>query len=231
MPRETVTIELSKLEPYEAAAQLFAVIAYPDSQKDRVRFSDAICGWVLGELAQDDPEWASAPQPTKPRYWLAFAKGTTVEIAKGLRVINRQRVIAAKMAAQRYEEYRLFAMEGREPGWAQRPTSGKVIDAISMDLMHPERRATRGRKGKGTVDGENVTSRVWTPSRPVLHLCLALHQAVHVLSPNQQELNFGDFLTSKTPIAGIIREAAPISIAMRPCFDIKAEERIEVIAA
>jgi hypothetical protein len=229
MYRETVTIELSQLAPYEAAAQLFAVIAYPESQEDRVRFSDAICGWMLGQFAED-AEWASTPQTTLPRYWKALVSGPDVELRKGFRAINRERLIAAKMAAPRFEEFRQFALEGREPGQAPRPTSTKVTDEVSKDLMQPRRSAERGRKGE-VVASENIVRRAWVPSRPVLHLCLALHLAIHTSSPNQQDLNLGDFLTSKPTIAGILGAAEPIAIAMTPCFDIKPDELIEVIAA
>jgi hypothetical protein len=228
MPRETVTIELSKLAPYEAAAQLFAVIAYPYSQKDRVRFSDAICGWMLGQfIAANDQEWEPTSQA---RYWRALVKGPNVELAKGFRVINRERLIAAKMAAPGLEEFRQFMTQRRQPGWAPRPTSDEVIEAVSADLHHPKRPATRGRKGDGGGNRENIISRHWTPSKPVLHLCLSLHLNIHALSPNREDLHLGDFLPSKDTIAGIIGLAGGFSEAMR-LFNIEPEELIEVIAA
>jgi hypothetical protein len=70
MPRETVAIEISKLAPYEAAAQLLAVIAYPSNKRERERFADAICGWVLSQSWKDS-ELSSTPITAPSRYWQA----------------------------------------------------------------------------------------------------------------------------------------------------------------
>jgi hypothetical protein len=225
VPCETVTIKLSKLEPYEAAAQLLSVIAYPDDQKGRRQFSNAICGWTLGQSWQD-PELSSAPISAPPAYWEA-ASTSDGSFNRGMLVINRKALIAAKQASQ------VVAAFLNEPVNPLRPTNEKVLDAISKDLRQRKRRETRGdRKGnKETVaDKYNVMKRISKPNRPVLHLCVAMHMTIHHLSPNQQDLNLGDLMRITT-LSGIIGIAHTIAPVMLPCFGIKPGEQIEVVAS
>lgn len=231
MPLETVKIEFTRLAPYEVAAQFFSIVAYPKEKDARLRFSDAICGLMLGEYsAGNDPEWNSAGQTVPPRYWQALVNGPKVEFDKGLRIINRERLVAAKMAAPKLEELRQFMMTRRSPGWGHSPTSNKVMDAITRDLGQAERRATRGRKGDGGDNRENIIRRHWNPSRPVLHLCLALHQYMHAESANHRNLNLRDFLSVPDAIAGIVELGEAFSLMMR-IFGIDPGEQIEVMAA
>jgi hypothetical protein len=228
MPRETITIPVSTLQPYEAAAQLLAVIAYPDSQNERRRFADAICGWVLKQ-SWDDPELASTPVTAPPRYWQAAADGDAV-MNNGMLAINRKVLIAAKMASPVVADF----LQQTSPGFqAVRPTSEKMITAVSKDLKQRKRLETRGSRkgGEDTVaTKDNVSRRNWKPSRPVLHLCVAMHRVIHELSPNQQDINLGDLMNPIT-ITGIIGIARAIAPALQPLFNIKPEELIEVIAA
>src|SRR5258708_37898926 len=104
---------------------------------------------MLGKFTED-PEAASASFNAPGRYWKALVNGPNVELDKGFRVIQRERMIAAKMAAPALEEFRQFMTTRRPPGWAARPTSEGVIKAVSVDLNQTKRAATRGRKGDGS---------------------------------------------------------------------------------
>jgi hypothetical protein len=230
MPRETVTIELSKLEPYEAAARLLAVIAYPDSTNECERFADAIVIWFLRQRALADHDWARVPYPIEPR--LLTAEDVDATFKRGLRIINRQRFIAAKQAASKFEWFWEHATTGHKPEWDKiDPTGEAMIEAISGDLKQPKRRETRGRKAvKGSVvEKSNVIRLAWTPSsRAVLHLCWALHRAI----PGE-DLKLGDFLSSvdDKSVLGIIHAAEAASHLLRGEFGILDSEWLAVVAA
>jgi hypothetical protein len=229
MPRETVTIKLSKLAPYEAAARLLAVITYPDSASECEHYADATVIWFLRERALADHEWARVPFPIEPR--LLTVNDVDGTFKRGLRILNRQRLIAAKQAAPKLDWFWQFATTGQKPQWdTVDPTGEAMIDALSVDLKQPKRRETRGRKAvKGVVEKSNVIRLAWTPtSKSVLHLCWALHRAI----PGE-DLKLGDFLSSvdDKAVLGIIHTAEAASHLLRGAFAIAESEWIAVVAA
>jgi hypothetical protein len=230
MPRETVTIELSKLPPYQAAARLLAVITYPDSTSECEHFADAIVIWFLQQRALADHDWARVPFPIEPRLLTVHDVDGTLK--RGLRILNRQRLIAAKQAAPRLDWFWQFATTGRKPQWEKvDPTGEAMIDAIDKDLKQPKRLETRGRKAKkgDVVEKSNVIRLAWTPpSRSVLHLCWALHRTI----PGE-DLMLGDFLSSvdARAVLGIIHAAEAASHLLCGQFEIAESEWIAVVAA
>src|SRR4051794_293199 len=115
MPLETVTIELSKLPSYKAAARLLAVIVYPTSASECEHFADAIVIWFLQQRALADHDWARVPFPIEPR--LLTVNDVDGTLKRGLRILNRQRLIAAKQAAPKLDWFWQFASTGQKPQW------------------------------------------------------------------------------------------------------------------
>jgi len=230
MPRETVTIELSKLAPYEAAAQLFGVIAYPDNVNECEHFADAIVIWFLRQHALADHDWARVPYPIKPRLLTVSDVDATFE--RGLKVRNRQRLIAGKQAASKFDWFWQFATQGQEPQWDKvDPTGEAMIDAVSVDLKQPKRHEPRGRKAKkgAVVEKSNVIRLAWTASsKAVLHLCWAVQRAI----PGE-DLMLGDFLSSVDgkAVLGIIHAAEAASHLLRGEFGIEDSDWIAIVAA
>jgi hypothetical protein len=172
-----------------------------------------------------DGELANTPWTALPKYWKATNDETT--FTRGMLVINRKSLIAAKQAAQVVAAF--LDEPVQQPA---RPTSKAVLAAISRDLKQAKRRETRGRRkgadDTGDVDKFNAMTRIWKPNRPVLHLCVATHMVIHNTSHNQQDINFRDFMHPAT-VAGIIGLAQRIAPAMLPCFGIKPDELVEVL--
>jgi hypothetical protein len=229
MPRETVAIELSKLAPYEAAAQLFAVVAYPDNANECERFADAIVIRFLRQRALADHHWARVPYPIEPRLLTVGDVDATFE--RGLHIINRQRFIAAKQAASIFEWFWEHATTGKKPEWEKVARTGKaMIDALSVDLKQAKRREARGRKAVkgGVVETSNVIRLASKPSRAVLHLSWALHRAI----PGE-DFNLGDFLLSvdNRAVLSIIHVAEAASHLLRGEFKILDSEWVAVVAA
>ena len=154
------------LPPHELAARLFAALAYPTDAKRRQRFEDAVCNKVIRELASD-PHWAAAPQAIRPRHLLMSSDQADAEFKRGVRVVNNERLIAGKMAAPLWASFVRNRTGFIYPGLAVvGPTSSDMISVAAIDL--DERRGTASDANKG-----NVVARIWTPSKPVLHLRLA----------------------------------------------------------
>ena len=166
MPREVVAIA-ARAPDYEYAAQVYEVLAYPDDHRQRERFGDAFCYIQIREAARSIPGWA---QIAKVRAALVLQDPSAAEksYGEGLRIISNERLIAAKQAAQTI---------GKADGileTAVAPTSNEAVMEVSIDLdARPRRGKAKGKSSEG--NRANIVSRRWSPSRPVLHLALALH--------------------------------------------------------
>jgi hypothetical protein len=229
MPRETVTIGVSTLPPYVSAARLLGVITHPDSPSECEHFADAMVIWFLRQRAFTDHDWARVPYPIEPR--LLTVNDVDGALDRGLRILNRQRLIAAKQAAPKFDWWWQFGTTGQKPAWEKvDPTGEAMIEAISADLKQPKRRETRGRKAAegSVVEKGNVIRLAWTPSRPVLHLCWALHRTI----PGE-DLNIGDFLESvdHRVVLDLIHKAEAASHLLLGEFEMTDSEWIKVVAA
>jgi len=67
-PRETVTIHLSSLPTYEAVAEFYSYIAYPDPVEatQRKKYSIALSRWAVGERARIEQRWRESEQTIRP---------------------------------------------------------------------------------------------------------------------------------------------------------------------
>jgi hypothetical protein len=219
MPRETVTIAVSELYPYESAAMLFAVLAYPEDKSDRGRFADALCNSLLRHFATD-PAWADELQNTRPRHWMVDAETADMRCKHGMKIINEERLIAAKMASQTWAA----AIPRPDLEKPARPTSRAMLTAVSIDL--DERRGT-------VTDGYNkgnLVDRHWSTSKPVLHLCLGMHRVIHETATDQRTCTIGDFYYNRELTRAVITSAAPVFKLAEQRFGIAPDEMVEVIA-
>jgi hypothetical protein len=220
---ERVTIPVSDLYPYEAAARLFGVIAYPDDRRARERFSDAICNVLLRYFAADPPR-ADTLQAARPWHLLADPRRADIECKKGWSIINDQRLEAAKMASPKWASFVSEQTGLIHPGLRViGPTSNEMVAAVAVDL--DERRGTDTEGNKG-----NIVSRVWTKSKPVIHLCLGLHKVVHDLAHDHRSLSI-ETLFHRDIIRAVIETAAPVFEAAEHVFGIPRGDMIEVVAA
>jgi hypothetical protein len=187
-------IDFDSLETYEAGALLLTVLAYPGQSKQeddrRGRVHASLCAYALRARCETDPDWANSPQRLKPIY--AFQ--TERDCARGLRGLKRRlrdRMIAARMAYPFLKE-----AEAGEPVKLPPSVQRLSINAMS-ELVLEDAKYT---------EPENVETRIWRPSRPVIHLASAVHGYLH-LGPENEALGLGPLITHREVIEYVIRSA------------------------
>jgi hypothetical protein len=176
MPKEIVTIP-GDLSPFEAGALVLSVIAYPHERRKREPFAHALIYMALRATAAEmprDERWA-----VSPAYLLQDAERAEQRLKKGLRVINDERLIAAKMVkpflirAMSDRDVRLRPYRsGGERGKSSEDSLPLTVNVLAENLA----RELADRRGKGKAGGSaaNIKAKAWGPSKPVLHLCAAL---------------------------------------------------------
>ena len=186
-------IDLNHLEVYEAGAFIFSLLAYPGGSKQederRLGAYTSLCACVLRAQAETDLNWAIRPQSIKPVYM----SQTERESNQGLRTLPRrlnERMIAARMASAFLRQ----AETGEVP---ELPPSVKRLSINAMsELVLEDARYS---------DPENVETRIWRPSRPVIHLASAVHDYLHRIGV--EHLGLGGLLMRRDAIEHVVRNA------------------------
>jgi hypothetical protein len=180
LPRETITIELSKLPPFEAAALLFGILAYPIDRKARALFVDATCNVMLRRFAAVDPNLVDTPaEGVRPRYWMMSPRDADRAWDRGVKVLMEQRLEAARMAAPHWAAAVQRITKIPHPGLEDiGPLQEEMLLEVSSSLD-----ALRGRDVEG-YSKANIATRIWKTSKPVLHLCLSLRSVIFEFLPD-----------------------------------------------
>jgi hypothetical protein len=196
---ETITvpthcIDFNRLEVYVAGALLVTLLAYPgESRHDdepRSRVHAALCACVLRAPYETDPDWSISPQLAKPVYMLQSKS----DCERGLRQLKRRlrdRMIAARMAYP-------FLKEAETGVVPELPPSVERLSINAMSELVLE--------DAGYSEPENVETRIWRPSLPVIHLASAVHGYLHLGAENEA-LGVGPLLTCRDVIEDLIRSA------------------------
>jgi hypothetical protein len=187
------SIDFKRLEVYEAGALLVTLLAYPGEseheEERRSRVHTSLCACALRAIYEVDPDRAVSPQLIKPIY--AFQ--TERNCSLGLRTLPRRlrhRMIAARMAYPFLKE--------AESGEA--PKLPAPLRRLSLNAM-----AELVLEDAGHSDPENVETRIWRQSRPVIHLASAVHGYLQLVEAKTNGL--GPFMTSRQVIEHVIRSA------------------------
>jgi hypothetical protein len=138
-----------------------------------------------------DPTWGLSPQRIKPIYALR----TPQEVNKDLRTLSRRlrdRMAAGRMAIGFLQEIAA----------GQLPELPPAIRRLSVNQM-----ASLVLDDTGNVEVENVETRVWRPSLPVIHLATATLLLLRFLEPRTGRLDVEAFLLSRELIENVIRAA------------------------
>jgi hypothetical protein len=187
-------IDFNRLEVYEAGALLVTLLAYPgDNKHDDERRSQvhaSLCACTLRALCDTDPDWSTSPQLAKPIY----LRQSESDCNRGLRQLKRRlrdRMVAARMAYPFLKE----AESGKAP---ELPTGIKRFSINAMSELVLD--------DAGYSEPENVETRIWRPSRPVIHLASAVHGYLH-LDPKIEALGLGPLLHRREIIEYVIRSA------------------------
>lgn len=191
MTRETYTYDFSRVEVFEVGAALLALLAYPavNDEKHRQNLHASLCASTVRVVFPVDSESRVQPQLIKPIY--AFRSER--EIAKDLRTIkrrHRQRMIAGRMAVAFLKQAGGIPLN--LPASPPRLSINALSDLVAEDA--------------GYADPENVETRIWRQSLPVIHLAAA----IQLLLQQAPELHFGHLITNRVWIEWVIRSAAEI---------------------
>jgi hypothetical protein len=178
VPKEIVSIPRSELAGYEYGARVYGVLAYPDDPKARERFDDALCYLAIQTSADADPSFKYTYKLIRPHHLLQDPHVVDREYEEGSRMIADRRLIAAKMAAPTVAEAQAAEMGAAFAGPAPKPFSLDVLTAVDLDLDDRPRRG-KSKSKPSTLSSGNIAHRHWKPSRPVLHLSIALHDMLH----------------------------------------------------
>jgi hypothetical protein len=187
-------INFSGAEIYECGAILISLLAYPDDNKDddqRSALYASLCALSL-RAKFDNPEAELIPQPMKPIHAFRELKQINRDL-KTLKRRLRDRMVAARMAIPFLQE----AETGTPPPL---PASVKRLSINQMaELVFED---------AGQKDPENVETRVWRVSLPVIHLAAATQVLLNLTEKSGiGSLSLGDLIWSRPAIEYIVREA------------------------
>jgi len=182
-------IDFDRLEVYEAGALLLTMLAYPDeSEETRSQVHASLCMHALRTKCAMVPVWASPPQPMKPIYALRHQH----ESDRYLRTLERRvrdRMVAGRMAIGFLKE----AATGEVPACIKRLSINAMAQLVLDDVQYSE--------------PENVETRIWRPSLPVIHLASALQLLLHLAEPVTGPIGLESLLLGRNVIELLVRTA------------------------
>jgi hypothetical protein len=164
MPRETIRLGLSMPFTSEPGATLLSFLAYPNSKNAMMRaeFWLAICRFAVTAMCENDRDWANSPQAIRP---IISLMGDT-DRRKALRLGSTQLGYRFKAAAFFAMPHLIAEFRGCElikyEGFAPTVENLAVLAKHRMGW-------DRDRDGTSTIK-----SRIWGPSRPVIHAAAIL---------------------------------------------------------
>jgi hypothetical protein len=182
-------IDFNRVEIYEAGALLVTLLAYPEeSEEVRSQVHASLCAHALRVRCAVEPDWAIPPQPMKPIYALRRQDDND----RSLRTLERRvrdRMVAGRMAMGFLKE----AVTGQIPAGIKRLSINEMALLVLNDVEYSE--------------PENVETRIWRPSLPVIHLASALQLLLHITDPRIGPIGLESLLLARNVIELLIRTA------------------------
>jgi hypothetical protein len=182
-------IDFDRLEVYEAGALLVTLLAFPEqSEETHSEVHASLCAHALRVKCTMDPDWAIPSQPMKPIYALR-RQDDNDHFLRTLERRMRDRMIAGRMAIGFLKE----ALTGEVPPGLKRLSINELAQLALDDV--------------GYTEPENVETRVWRPSLPVIHLASALQLMAHLADPVIGSIGLESLLLARNVIELLIRTA------------------------
>jgi len=171
---------------------LVTLLAYPgDSEETRGRVHASLCTHALRVKCEIEPDWAIAPQPIRPIYALRGQR----DLNRDLRTIERRlrdRMVAGRMAIAFLKE----ALPGhvlKLPLGAKRLSINQLAELVLDDTRFTE--------------PENVETRIWRRSLPVIHLASAVQVYLQFAESETGLIVLEALLLNRKAIELVIRTA------------------------
>lgn len=162
------TIDFTGMRPYEAAAEVMSIIAWP-SPKDAIRRGrtcELLCGWFAREILVLGAKHGFDPDPLIRASHAAIDRQEIAAANRKLHAIMKRRLQAALIAIAIFqgvaEEAPLKTPEG-----LSRRTLEEVI-SFAAEKFGAELDSPRER-----INEDNIRKRVWREALPVAHIVAA----------------------------------------------------------
>ncbi len=187
-------IDPRKMLPYEAAAQVLTLLAFPPEGPPNAALEqryEETCAWVIRRLAERDALWASEPRALRPMHAL-ISPERVATLGRTVKTELNRRLAAGRMAVAFIDEAMLGEATLRLPPGVKR---------LSLNQL--------AAYAAGNGDASNVETRAFRPSVPVLHLCVALAWVRALLGERRDnDSSVVDFLISDMDVLRAFVDAA-----------------------
>jgi hypothetical protein len=191
MAREEILFDTTDSETYECGATLLAVLAYPSgSARVRHELRTSLCAYYLRSQYSGETD-TTLIIPLKPAYVFRSERSIKRDI-KTLERRLRDRAIAARM-------FRGFWQEA----------AGAVINLPrGMTKLSLNQLAELVAQDADLGSPENIETRIWRPSIPVIHIAAALENIMlDAERLGTGGFSWGDILVSRDLVTEIIQKA------------------------
>jgi hypothetical protein len=228
MPREIVRINVASKFPTEVGARFFATIAYPDNRNERERYHLALCRWYLLVRAQRNPGFVSKVHLIVPAIFVPSNYDCMRTLKRGNKKLSQRLAATRWLVMPHLRADQLKPIQVEKNGEFIVPTINKMT-LVAMEAL--------GWTGK-TESVPTFKSKIWAPSRPVVHAAAAYvlwcHYAARIFPTEQQGDGFFILACLEYPstIATLIRtsEAYRLKLAKIEQFEIREGETIQIVA-
>jgi hypothetical protein len=186
-------IDFNCLAVYEAGALLVTSLAFPDaSDETQGNVHASLCNYALKIRSAIEPDWTIVPQPIKPFYTFRSER----DYNRDLRTLVRRwrdRMIAGRMGIAFLKE----ALPGQVlelPPTVKRLSINQLAELVLDDTRF--------------TDPHNVETRIWRPSRPVVHLASAIQVYLTLTEAGNPLIGLEMLLLNRAMIESVIQGAA-----------------------
>ena len=179
----------------EIGALIVTRLAFPgesEPEETQSRVHASLCAYALRVRGEIEPDWAVSPQPIKPIYALR----RQCDIDRDLRTLLRRlrdRMVAARMAIGILKQTLSDPAPELGVGVVRRLSIKQMAELVLDD--------------SGYTEPENVETRIWRPSLPVIHLCSAIQIMLQLAEPQTGPIGLEALLLSRQVIEWVVRAA------------------------
>jgi len=237
VPRETITLALSSLWPFEASAQFFGILIEPTDAEARRQLTLAEYHRQLRHDAETDPEGARIWQYWPPEY-LLFDPALAEKLHKrAMDILDRERMIAAERARVRLCDWLEKDAGGKglalwENGEKLGPFNSEDFD---LWLLRQQRILASRPDDPDKVTVKTIEQRAWKHTKPVLHLAVAFLSRMRGKSSVERQAAWAALFNDAREAEALLDLAEALrhcllAIAQRGRLQLLEEQTVRVVA-
>ena len=172
-PKKTVALHFSSLPTYEAAAEFYSYLAFPDplEEKQRKKYSLALSRWAVLEVGKYDKTWNTTEQMIRPTIFSQPEKLYLNIYKRGsIRLWQRAQFAFMMLLPDLVDE--IFG-DGQS---SRRYSVGNIAFTVATRTF-----------GYSTESQKTVELRIWRPIKPVAHAAAAFFLCLGSIKNPEQE--------------------------------------------